>query len=160
MKKRADHGNITQILALAVFGIFAVCAALVLLTGAEIYRDLNMRSSEGFENRTAAQYITTRVRQAADISVEKFDGNQALAIRETIDGDSYVTWVYCYDGYMRELLSIEGAKAAPEHGETILEAEALHFSWEDGLLYVRIVYADGTAQQLFLYVPGERVVGP
>ena len=157
--KKADHGKITYILALTVFAVFAVSVVLVLLTGAKIYRELNIRSNDGFEKRTAARYITTRIHQASNISLEEFDGIEALALRETMQGEDYVTWVYYYDGYIRELMSVEGAKAAPEYGEKILKAEELSFSWEDGLLRVRIVCADGTGQALLLYVQKGKAVG-
>ena len=82
--KKADHGKITYILALTVFAVFAVSVVLVLLTGAKIYRELNIRSNDGFEKRTAARYITTRIHQASNISLEEFDGIEALALRETM----------------------------------------------------------------------------
>ena len=49
----------TDLMALLVFALFALCVLLVLLTGAKIYRNLVDRSRESYEARTAAQYITS-----------------------------------------------------------------------------------------------------
>lgn len=160
MKNSLYQGKITELLALLVFGIFALCTALVLLTGAGIYRDLTHRGSENFESRTAAQYISTRVRQAGTVSVENFGGTEALTLREIIDGESYVTRVYCYDGGIRELFALENAGVSPENGEVILPAADVAFFLADGLLNVQITHSDGTGQELFLFVPLGKAVGP
>lgn len=47
-----------------LFGVFAGCVLGVLLTGADAYQRLTDRGQETFDERTAAQYLTTRVRQA------------------------------------------------------------------------------------------------
>lgn len=160
MEKSLHQGKITELLALLVFSIFALCTALVLLTGAGIYRNLTRRGSENFGSRTVAQYITTRVRQAGAVSIEDFGGTEALTIREIIDGDSYVTRVYCHDGCIRELFARENATVAPENGEVILPVEGVDFSLADGLLTVRITHSDGTGQELYLFVPSGKAVEP
>ena len=130
--------KITDFLALAVFTVFAVCLLLVLLTGAKTYRNLVETGQESYAARTKAMYLTTRVRQFSAITVEDFGGCQALVSREEIDGEAYLTRVYCCDGSLRELFSGENAALQPEDGEKILEAESASFSLEDGLLTAEI----------------------
>ena len=57
-----------------------------------------------------------------------------MAIREEIDGISYVTRVYFYEGFLRELFSAESAALAPGDGEKIMPAESLDFQIDDDLL--------------------------
>ena len=80
------------LLALLLLGVFAVCVLSVLLTGAEGYRRLTERDREAYSWRTAAQYLTTKIRQADQwngVSVENFGGRDALALTEEIGGEDY-----------------------------------------------------------------------
>ncbi len=153
MKKKKT--KITSLVVLLVFCIFAGCILLVLMTGADVYNRLVQREQTQFDQRTVAQYVTTRLRQgdlAGAVSVETFGGRSTLVIRETIAGNPYETRVYCYDGYVRELFSIADGDFEPVDGEKVLEAEALDFWLEQSVLRVRIVLCDGTEQELCLYL--------
>lgn len=148
MKEKST--KITDVLALIVFAVFAVCVLLVLLTGAKVYRQLVSSGEESFNRRTAAQYVTTRVRQAESVAVADFEGCEALVISETIDGEVYLTQVYCYDGYLRELFCAENAALSPRDGEKILPADTLEVTLSGELLTVRI-----GGQTLYLHLTGK-----
>ena len=96
MKKNAS--KITDLLALTVFAVFAVCVLVVLLYGAGSYRALVQRGEESFRLRTCTQYVATRVLQAETVTVADFDGCPALQLSEQVDGTVYVTRVYCCGG--------------------------------------------------------------
>lgn len=147
---REKRTKLTDLLAILVFVAFTLCVLLVLLFGAKVYRGLVGRGEESFRARTAAQYVTTRVHQAERVSVADFEGCQALVIPEEIDGAIYLTRVYCYDGYIRELFSGENAALSPEDGEKILPGASLIFSIEDNLLIVRL-----EEQEISLYLRGK-----
>lgn len=151
--KNNGHRKITQLLALLVFGVFALCVAAVLLTGAQTYQTLTQRGSRANSQRIAVRYITTRFQQAPEVRVEDFCGLQALTVREEIDGKVYLTRVYCHEGTVRELFSAEHAQVGPKDGEAVLEAEKLAFSVENGLLTAQITHGDGTLQELLLALP-------
>ena len=158
--RKNDHRNITDLLALLVFGIFALCVAALLLTGAGAYKKLTDRGTDSYEQRVAARYMTTRFHQAPQVQIEDFCGLQAMTIREEISGRTYVTRVYCPDGHIRELFAAESAAVSPEDGETVLEAEALVFSVDGKLLKVSITHSDGNRQQLFLWLPEWKEAAP
>lgn len=131
MRERVRKPDMGGLLVLLLLGVFAVCVLSVLLTGAEGYRRLTERDREAYGWRTAAQYLTTRVRQAdlaGGVALENFGGRDALALTEEIDGEVYVTRVYWDGGYIRELFAAADAEMAPEDGEKILEAGDLNFS--------------------------------
>lgn len=153
MKEKTS--KITDLLAFVVFTVFAVCVLLVLLTGAKVYRTLVARGSEDYEVRTAAQYVSTRVRQAETVTVEDFGGCSALVALEEIGGETYLTRVYCHDGYIRELFCAENAALSPEDGEKIMEAERLSFSLEGGVLTAWI-----DSRELNLYLRSGKEVSP
>lgn len=151
--KNNGHRNITQLLTLVVFCLFALCVAVVLLLGGKVYRDLTQRAEISSDRRTAVRYLTTRFQQAPEVQVEDFCGLHTLTVREEIGGKTYLTRVYCYEGSVRELFSGADAQVRPEDGETVLDADSLTFSREDGLLTVEITHPDGFSQQLLLSLP-------
>lgn len=147
--------KLTDLMALLVFGIFALCVLLVLLTGADVYRNLVDRGGEYYQRRTAVQYIATRVRQgdaSGGVTVAEFGGQDALVLREEIGGRTYLTRVYCCDGYIRELFTSESGSFSPEDGEKILEAAELSLALTDDLLTARITLTDGSQQEITLYL--------
>lgn len=158
--KNNDHRNITDLLALAVFGIFALCVAAVLLTGATVYRGLTEHGADSYEQRVAARYITTRFHQAPAVQIEDFCGLQAMTVREEIGDRVYVTRVYCHDGYIRELFAAEHAAVVPDDGEILLAAEELAFSVDEELLTVLVSHQSGEIQQMLLWLPEWKEAAP
>lgn len=140
MKYEHKQSRLPDLAVLLTFGIFALCILLVLLGGAKLYRDLTQRDRESFDKRTVCQYLSTRLHQADRenaVCVEDFEGLDALCIRETINGKNYLTRIYCYDGYLRELFTPEGGNFSPEDGEKLLKAETLTLSMEGNTLQLQ-----------------------
>lgn len=155
MKKTESRFQTEKILPLVLFAILAVCAVLVLLTGAGVYGRLTDRGQAAFQNRTVPLYIATKVRQAdcaGTVSVEHVNGTDILRLLEQINGKGYVTRIYCYEGVVRELFSAEDVPFDPVAGEKITEASGVDFSLEEGFLTVGVTREDGTvtAQTLTL----------
>ena len=143
------------LIVLLLFGVFAICILAVLLTGADSYQRLSRRDQAGYDSRTAAQYLTTRVRQAdrlGDVTVEDFGGADALVFTEEFDGVAYSTRVYCHDGYLRELFASAEETFLPEDGEKILQAQDLTLTLSGQTLQAKLTDSDGEVQQLTLYL--------
>lgn len=160
MKYRKHQKNsISSLMALLVFGIFAVCILAVLLLGADIYESLSARDQKAYGERTGVQYLASRVRQAEcgeQIWLDRIGSSDALVIPEQIEGERYQTWVYCYDGWLREYFTEEGLeKPEPELGEEVLEAESLELTLEDGLLEA-VFTVNGEKLELVIQLRGSK----
>ena len=122
---------------LAVFSVFAFCVPAVVLYGARVYRDLTALSAENAETRTAALYLSGKIRQAARsdaVTVCRFGDGDCLLIPETHDGARYQTRVYCHDGWLTELYGEAESRYAPEEGEKLCRASSLEAAaGRDGL---------------------------
>ena len=150
MKKRTVKHQIDGLIALLLFGVFAVCVLAVLLTGAGAYRRLTDRDQSAYDHRTGAQYIATRVRQAdheGSVLVEDFGGCQALVLGAD---EEYATWVYCYDGWLMELFCLRDEPLEPQDGQQLIELQGLDLRLEDGLLTASLTGADGRSDTLRL----------
>lgn len=155
MKLPETKRKTSSLLVLLLFGIFALCILSVLLTGTDAYRRLARRDDSSYDRRTAVQYLSTRVRQAdapGGITVEEFEGVDALVLSEEIGGVTYETRVYCYDGYLRELFCLAGGGFLPEDGEKVLPADALTLSVRDNVLSAALTDSAGDTQTLLLYL--------
>ena len=149
-----------SLMALLLFVILAVCVLAVLLTGADVYKRIVDRDQASYDQRTAFSFLTTKVRQAdrmEAVSVRRYEqvsgestGCDILVIAEDIDGDRYETWIYCYDGYIRELFMAAESALPLEAGDKILEARELRFWWQDTFLCSAITTSDSQTQTLLL----------
>lgn len=159
MKNEQKQLKMGSLLALMVFGVFAACLLFLLLTGADVYQKMRQRDTATYESRTAVQYMTTRVRQAdraERITAEMFDGLDALVLLEEIDGETYETKLYCYDGWLTELYAAADSDLSPADGEKILELRELELSLQDGLLQAKLTLPDGREESLSLQLRGGR----
>lgn len=150
--------------AVALFGVFAALALLVLLSGAGAYRGIEADTSARFTERTCASYLAEKVRRydaAGSVSVGRFGGSDALLLREEIDGVPYQTAVYCWQGRLMELFSEEGEALPPESGTELLAAGGLQVSEEGNLLRIVCAGPDGTTARVSLYLrAGEEADAP
>ena len=153
MNKVENKSTIEGLLVLVLFGVFAICILAVLLSGAGTYERLAERREEGYAERTVPQYIATKVRQsdkAGAVSVGEFGTVRALELREVLGEEEYITRIYCYDGYLRELFSSASGNFQPEDGERILEAERVDFLLEDARLRITVTGTNGEITELEL----------
>ena len=129
----------TSAAALLMLAVFAVSILGVLLGGAGIYQRLTLRGHESYNSRTCIQYFATKLRQApGTVTVEEFGDGDALFLRERIGERDYVTRIYCYDGWLMELFTLDSSGFAPEDGEKILPLEALSITGQQKLLTIQV----------------------
>ena len=158
MKER--YAKITEVLALLTLAVFALCVLLVLLTGAGTYRNLVDRSGESHARRTALGYLTTRVRQAETVELAAFQGCEALVLGETVQGERYVTRIYCHEGWLMELFSTADGTFTPEDGEKILPLRAMSLTHQDGTVTAALTDEAGVTRSVTIYLRGGEEAAP
>ena len=145
--------HIDGLVALILFGLFASCILAVLLAGAQSYRRLSIRDQAAYSRRTCAQYIATKVRQSAApgaVSLSKSDDGDVLTFHQLIGDEVYLTQIYCYDGWLRDLFFMQGDDLSPEAGEKVIPASHLSLSLQDDLLIVHVIDATENVIELTL----------
>lgn len=151
MTKQKHH--LEGMLALLLFGVFAVCLMAVLLTGANTYRALTDRDREAYDYRVSAQYLAARVRQAdcqGGVTVGQLGEEDALLLHEIIDDSEYVTYVYVHDGYLMELFCYADNEVSPEDGSEIMPVQALSIERSHSLLKLKLTTQSGREAALTL----------
>ena len=148
MNKRRKH-SIDVVFALALFCTFAVSVLMVLMMGASSYRSVTDSMNENYEDKTGTGYIAEKIRHSdsrGGIAAGQFDGNDALLLTQDIDGTDYITYIYYYDGYIRELLTENGSGMTAEAGEKVLEASGFEVETaENGMFKITCTMNDGSA---------------
>ncbi|MDR0425239.1 MAG: DUF4860 domain-containing protein [Clostridiales Family XIII bacterium] len=138
---------------LLLIGIFVLLATGVLTLGVSVYNNTTVSASENYTHRTALSYIANQVRRgdtAGGIEVRSLDGVDALALRSEIGGTGYITYLYCYDGQLRELFTEEGVEQELASGTVVMPLAELGFSLDGGNIDVTATDGAGNARSLIL----------
>lgn len=141
--KRSEK-SISSVAALLVLAIFSIGILGVLLSGARVYKGLTEQGRNDYDSRTCLQYLSTKLSQSPapeSVSVRQFGDADALFISETIEDREYVTRIYCYNGWLMELFSVDSDGFAPEDGEKIIPLDSLTITQSGSLL--TLLAADG-----------------
>ncbi|MBQ8279793.1 MAG: DUF4860 domain-containing protein [Roseburia sp.] len=113
---------------LALLALFSITSFFVIIIGARQYHSIADRMTENYETRTASSYLVEKFHQhdiTGSVSIVDLDGVQAVSLMQSVNGSRYSTYIYAYDGYLREITVSEGTDISPESGQKIIEASAL-----------------------------------
>ena len=156
MKQHSGH-LVDILFTLALFCVFSVCALMVVIMGADVYSKSVDDMQRNFDERTSLAYIATKLRQNdsawySSASQTMEGGVQALVLNQTIDDTAYRTWIYCYDGQLREIFTLAGLQPAPQEGQPIMELADLAVEQVDAghglVLRLTATGLDGRQSQL------------
>lgn len=89
-----------------VFFVFTISALTVILLAARIYQSTTDDSQRNYTSGTALSYLTEKLRQndrEDGIFLDELDGTQAVVLRQETADASYLTYLYAWDGQLREL---------------------------------------------------------
>lgn len=124
MRFRSKYSHVIDaVFPIAVFFVFAASALAVLMLSAKIYNSTTTSSADNYTSRTAFAYVSEKIRQS-DVN-----GNISCETREGIDylvlqNDTYTTYIYAYDGELKELRLKDGVDASPDAGSDIAALKA------------------------------------
>ena len=146
-KRRSIQHSMQGVFVFVLLGLFAVMSTLMVLLGAQMYRNTVDRATTNNENRVLAAYVRSMVRAqdaAERVSIVDFDGIAALSLEDEWDGETFHTWLYCYDGDLYEQFTSRQDEFVPESGTAICPAQSFEPELgKDGLLTVRMVDGKG-----------------
>lgn len=150
MRRNSEgSGHAVEILfTAAVFLIFVMCALFTVQTGGKVYENIGARMEEHYTGSVALQYIANKIRQNdvdGAAAVRQLEGTSVLELRREIGGDTYINWIYYYDGSIRELFTYPGSGLELCDGIEILECAGLTF-WQDGSLITAKTEGKGGGQ--------------
>ena len=144
-RKMVTH-SMQGVFVFVLLGLFAVMSTLMVLLGAQMYRNTVDHTTANNQDRVLGAYVRSMIRaEDADrsVSVENHDGVNALALREMIDGEEYVTWLYGYEGQLYEQFTGADRDFNPTSGTVICPVKAFGPKLDGNLLTVDMVDGKG-----------------
>lgn len=124
MKTKNENRHMVDVLfVLTLFCVFALCSVLLIAVGAKVYQNTINSMETHFTSSTALSYISEKIRQndkMSNITIEDFNGNDALVLSNEYNGEEYCTYIYSYAGQLKELFSKKNIQLSPEAGQNIL----------------------------------------
>ena len=147
--------KIDSFFVMILFLLFAITAAVLVLIGVRQYQVTADSMNYNYEVRTATSYLREKIRQndnSASICVESIDGVEVLSLSSMVNDTVYHTYIYYYDGYIREVLCAEDGGLLPEDGNEILAAKGLQISRDGDLISFLVTNEDGSESSLNIAV--------
>ena len=120
-----------------LFFLFACCMFFVLLSGAKLYKNVSAVLEEQFSVNTCISYVTAKIRhydEQGAVSVGKIGEQDALLLQEEIEGEVYLTYLYCDEGELKELFCFADMEVYPADGQSIMPLDAFSVSAEDDMI--------------------------
>lgn len=157
MRQQTERKHVIDFLfPLALFFVLtATSVALVVLASGTYSRQVQ-DSDDSFSSRTVLSYVTEKIHQSDmydAVHAGTFDGQDAILIHQTYSGQSYTTYLYEYDGYLRELFIRDDIDASASDGRKILASE--HFSFDetsDGLFHLSCTDSQGRVSDTYVSI--------
>ncbi len=121
-----------------LFFLFACCMFFVLISGAKSYKNVTAVMEDQFSINTCISYVTAKVRHydsEGGVMLGKIGDTDALLLKEMINGEKYLTYLYCYDGSLMELFCSADMEVYPIDGQQIMELDSLELSAEEDMIH-------------------------
>lgn len=148
--------KIDSFFVMILFLLFAITAAVLVLIGVRQYQVTADSMNYNYEVRTATSYLREKIRQndnSASICVESIDGVEVLSLSSMVNDTVYHTYIYYYDGYLRELYIADGSSYTLGSGQQIIELSGFKPSMAtDRLILATIFDTQGGSTDIYLSV--------
>jgi hypothetical protein len=156
MRSTGKMNFYTFLTMLILFCVFAFVFLLLVGAGGGVYKKTMNRMDESYEIRTTLSYIANKVRSAtgSDVGITEKDGQNVLAISDSsLDGE-YVTYIYYYDGALKELYQKKDKELEMDFGEEIVRTGRVDIGQDGDILTISMTTSGGTSESLSVYLSG------
>lgn len=138
---------IDLLLPVTLFLVLAASSLFLVILAANVYQKNVAWEEKNYENRTCLSYVAEKIRQGDErggVELGTFDGVPSIIIQQNFGEQSYITYLYCYDGMLRELFIQEGVSAGVADGQEILEVDDFRITQqEEGIFRISCVDENG-----------------
>lgn len=161
MKRQSEHKHIIDLLfPPALFFVLAASSIALVVLSSGFYSRQVEQSESGNASRTALSYVTEKLHQNDEsdrVETGVFDGEKSLVIHQDYDGVEYITYLYLYDGFLRELFIKDGVSASASDGREILAVDSFDFEEvSPGLFYFSCTNEDGSVSDTYVSLKSQR----
>lgn len=155
--KNRSNGHMTDLVfTLSLFCMFAVSAFFVVMIGVHVYQRSVLNMEDTYSTRTALAYVTEKIRQHdafGQVELGDLEGDEALVLKDVINGDTYLTYIYPDEKSLYELSVKEGTPVSKDMGDKILDVKDFTITeTEDGFFEFTASSRDGSSFRLIFHM--------
>lgn len=151
--KNENRHMVDVLFVISLFCVFAFSALMLVIIGANVYKKTAAHMDTNYASRISYAYLSEKIRQndhAGALSVGSYGDGDALIISENINGTVYYTYLYQYDGKLRELFTNTPDTLHPSAGQAIMDCSSFSVSAvSDTLYYFSLTGSDGEETALY-----------
>lgn len=129
MRFQTRHRHVIDLVfPIALFFVFAASSLSVLILAADVYASTTDRLGINDENRTALSYISEKIRQNDSngaVNTVSIDDTDCLTLSAVYNGIPCTTYIYVYDGILKELFINDGIPVSLKDGRDIMQISSL-----------------------------------
>ena len=133
MNSKPTRHSIDTLFTFLLLLSFLLFSLLVAGTGSIVYQNGTDSLNKNYTSRTALSYLAEKLRQhdhTDGISIRELGDIPSLALYEEQNGTYYCTYLYFYDGALRELFTQASNVPPANMGTVIAELSGFTFSVE------------------------------
>ena len=161
-RKKLNKIGMDTVFVLIVFLLFVLCLLASALSFAKIYKSFGDDINARFEGSQAQALIMQKLRfydNSGSVYVTDSGGIKSLCFKEEIDGESYVTYIYCHDGMLCELFTEESTPFDAANGNVLTAAEEFTPELDGSSVRFTLKCHGKASSSLYTLRSGERQVG-
>lgn len=158
MKHRGQHTShiVDFLFVLSLFCVFTICAFLVVMIGANVYRSTAENMENTYSTRTALAYVTEKIRShdaEGLMSLTEVEGTPALAFYDRTETKDYVTYIYSDSKALFEITASPDTEVSLSMGQEIIKVNGFSFTEkEDGFICLSASDSDGNITLLYVHL--------
>ena len=136
---------------LTVLLVFGACSVLAILLAANIYSGSVEGSERMYNSTTALAYVQEKLHQndaAGCVRIEQQEQGSVLVLQRSQGSQEYCTYIYAWEGSLRELMANREAGFQPSSGRALMDMASFECRWTaPGLLEICCTDAKGRQSQ-------------
>lgn len=135
MRWKIEKHSMGALFPLLLLMMFALFSLMLAATGSAVYRNGIDHLNENYTSRTAIAYVSEKIRQhdsAGSIFLTEVEDIPAIAFRDVIENDDFITYVYWWEGSLRELFMRSGSTPLAAMGNAIVELDSFEITALEG----------------------------
>jgi len=121
--------------------LFGASICILFSAGYESFGRMNKLQDECLNTRVAMNYLSMHLRRAdatGAVRIEELPNGTLLVLSEDIEGESYETRIYLYDGYLRESFVSADTPFDEEYGFEIVELDSFVIKRENNMIEIEL----------------------
>lgn len=136
--KTSNRHMIDIVFPLTLFFVFAASALIALILAANLYGNTADRLQINDQGRTVLSYVSEKVRQSdtgGSMEISEVEGIPCFTLSAEYNNTGYTTYIYEYDGMLKELFIRSNAPVSLEDGMDITEIRSFSVNKKGDNLY-------------------------